>query len=269
MKKLLTYSMFALTLSSGQAQGADNFFQALANFFTTLAESATPKTDPKYTLTRKQVDSYVHMYITSIKQTLYPAVSQTDMNQLTKKINHGMSSRSDLYIWIQGVRWYDKEKIDQIILSAMLEIIEENSYIYALKQTNNKVIAQKVAQSMYNNALAITQKTSILDPAKLRPFFGAALHQAIRKAITQFDAAYQQSFTPSAPAVQLYPSSICCICLNDFSTKIERIFLYPCGHDMCKFCALEYFFEDHGNSKTCPQCRSIVNLEQLFEDLGI
>jgi len=262
------YILLATSMSTRSIQ-AESFFEALANFFNAIVENASPKTDPKYSLTRNQVENYIDLYVTSIHYTLRPDINTTDITKIKNKITYGINNASNLYIWIQGVRWFNKDMIDEIMLSAIIEHIEESSYAYALRQTNSASIASKISASIRNNALAIIQKTSTLEPEKLRPFFGTKLESTVQQALYHAGYSYVITPNPTISPAQIYPSELCCICLELFSSRVERVFLYPCGHDMCKVCAIEYFFENNGNKKNCPLCRSIVNLEKLFEDLEI
>ncbi len=188
---------------------------------------------------------------------------------------------------------YSKDVIDQYISSAILEYIEDTSYRYALKQTNNSTVARKIAESMRNNALARIQKYGFLDAESLAPFVGSALKRAVREAINRYDVPHQHDYRPSdynnrppaynpeyqepkpAPAYspdyqeeKLYPSEACCTCLESFDS-VSRVFLKPCGHDICKDCAYQWFFVPNRNdNKTCPQCRSSVNLDKLSMDVA-
>lgn len=58
----------------------------------------------------------------------------------------------------------------------------------------------------------------------------------------------------------VYPSDDCCCCIESFD-DVERVFLKPCGHDICKDCAYQWFFG--GNNDSCPHCRATVDLNYL------
>jgi|GEM_PF-5792186 len=82
----------------------------------------------------------------------------------------------------------------------------------------------------------------------------------------------QQTTSAVVPAQQQeiqgphYESESCCVCLEDFAKDnnpgVQRIILRPCGHDICKTCAHQLFFGAI-KAKTCPTCRTKVDLDRL------
>ncbi len=62
----------------------------------------------------------------------------------------------------------------------------------------------------------------------------------------------------------LYPSDECAVCYDELSPA-NRIFMHPCGHDMCKTCAREWFFST--NKATCPHCRTNVDKTKLQREV--
>ncbi len=234
----------------------------------------------EYNMRLSQARSYVAQYLASIDHGLRPHVYNNDMDWLKSQVYQALRESSFVYKWISNRKWYSRDKINQIVLSNLLDLIKNNSYSYALEQSNNQMVSQKIADSMRNNALAIIQKYASLDIQLLRPFFGDNLKRRIRKELNNFDVPYQHnydisynqesiSYTEQPYAAHYYPSEACCVCLEQFDI-VERIFLKPCGHDMCKICAIEWFYEYNADqTKTCPICRSWVNLDQLGIDLNI
>ena len=70
----------------------------------------------------------------------------------------------------------------------------------------------------------------------------------------------------------LHTSTSCCICMELFEEVIiERLYLNPCGHDICEICALEWFFPNNilDQQKPCPTCRSTIDFDVLCDDLGL
>jgi hypothetical protein len=202
---------------------------------------------------------------------------------------------SYVYTWTTSGKYYSKDLIDQYISSAILEYIEDTSYNYAYKKTGDSRIAHKIADSMRNNALARMQRYGALDAESLAPFVGRALKRAVDDYLNQwqYNVLYQapshqyQSFNyestsytqPPAQSPEyeeeqkFYPSDTCCVCLESFdennNNSVSRVFLQPCGHDMCKSCAYQWFFVPNRNdAKTCPQCRGKVNLDKLSTDVA-
>jgi hypothetical protein len=154
---------------------------------------------------------------------------------------------------------------------------------------------------MRNNALARIQKYGALDFEALVEFVGDALKNAIKDklglyylpentnsnsfatpasntnqnipiagvspvaGVTPYTEPQQIATDPIAipvESIQLFPSDSCCSCLESFNV-VERVFLYPCGHDICKSCAYSWFFNPLSPHTTCPQCRAAVNLDKL------
>jgi len=189
---------------------------------------------------------------------------------------------------------YIKEKIDQYINSGILEYIEEYAYNYAYKKLNNQKRARALAESMRNNALALISQSNTIPAAKVAQYIGSALYKAVEyEMATQSHSHYpqqynnppaynpeytQQYYAPEKPssyqqkpsqssyapqtqsAFVTYPSDDCCICMESFS-DVKRIFLRPCGHDICMTCAYVWFLDN--SNKTCPQCRTVVSLPDL------
>lgn len=257
-------------------------FDDIANWFGWNNESAPKPQTPtgEYNLTLRQARSYVAQYLASIDQGLRPHIYSADMKWLNDEVYKAIKESSIVYKWIANDKWYSKDKIDQIVLSTLLDLVKNKSYQYALEESNNRTVSEKIATSIRNNALAIIQKPAVLDIESLRPFFGDNLKRRIRQELHRFDVPYQQnygvsyseqpiSYTEQPYAAHYYPSEACCVCLEKFDI-VERVFLKPCGHDMCKICAIEWFYEYNADrTKTCPICRSWVNLDQLGIDLEI
>ncbi len=57
-----------------------------------------------------------------------------------------------------------------------------------------------------------------------------------------------------------YASDECCVCLEDM-TSSTRVFLWPCGHDMCRSCAKETHIAR--GIENCSKCRSAVDKRML------
>lgn len=270
-------------LLSSQSLLHANIFNDIASWFSSNSSQSTSGAQTplgEYNMTLSQARSYVAQYLASIDRGLRPHAYERDMQWLKDQVYTAIRESSFVYKWIGNYKWYSRDKINQIVLSNLLDLIKNNTYSYAVEQSNNRTVSQKIAESMRNNALAIVQKHTALDIQSLRPFFGENLKRRIRQELLHFDVPYQAdygmpyneepiSYTEQPHAAHYYPSEACCVCLEKFDV-VERVFLKPCGHDMCKICAIEWFYEynaDH--TKTCPICRSWVNLDQLGVDLEI
>jgi len=267
---------------------AKGFFDTLADFFDGLTQNTQPQHNTTYTLSRKQAENYIDLYVASLANGLRPNASDYDMQNIRSKTYTAFNQSSTVYIWISGIRMYNKDMIDQFLLSAIIETVESNTYSYAYDQTKNSQTASKITQTMRTKLMKFIERKQVLDPQDLRPFFGYPLHQAIRTEITQMPYQYNNGSTYSQYPTYNYGSSghtgssghqgytnatyasrACCICFNNFSGATERLFLKPCGHDMCTMCALDYFFPNNlpDQTKKCPICKSWVNLEELYNDV--
>lgn len=239
-----------------------------------VASAASP--NHKYTLSARQVQEYLDNYFATLEYGLYPAATHSDISAIRAITANKIETDRSIYIWVSGVRFYNKDMIDQYSLEAIVEYIENSSYNLAYNQVFNGATANKVSLSIKASAQATINNMSYLDLSQIQKFFGAALSQLVRQRINQIDTPYQPSYTPQAQPTtnsqSLYPSTSCCICLEDFGAVTnKRIYLKPCGHDICKLCALNYFFPADMPDRTrkCPHCRSNVNFDALFNDLEL
>jgi len=227
-------------------------------------------------LSRKQAQSYIDLYIASLNDGLRPHISDYDIQRMTNKTYTTFDQSSTVYIWVSGIRMYNKDMIDQFLLSAIIEVVESNTYSYAYDQTKNATTASKITQNMRTQLMKLIEKKQVLDAHNLRPFFGYPLKEAIRKEIANNTTTTHQHNNSSSSSNHqshnnnaTYASQSCCMCLDDFGGATERLFLKPCGHDMCKMCALDYFFPNNlpDQTKKCPICRSRVDMEELYNDV--
>jgi hypothetical protein len=307
MKKnfLPTLSIIAL-LSVASTVHADNFladmFAALLG--NSPQQPATPPTPAGY-LTEAQAKSYVDQIIASIVYEFNPSAS--DSAYLATLIRKTVLESPQTYSYSPyGKKQYKKDIIDQYINGAVIEYIETKSYNYTLQRTYDKSVARKISESMRGNAMAIINKTGTVNPADLKKFVGSSLQKAVDDYLKSiqpaptytssystpkpsappayaYPPAYSATPTPTAPPAydyppayeappaytpteKEYPSKDCCVCLESFKS-VDRVFLRPCGHDMCKNCIFQWFFGKEGH-KTCPTCRGTVNLERLSQDLA-
>lgn len=231
--------------------------------------------------TESQANEYITQNGAALERALRAHMRSVDLSDLKRSIKDAVKNAQYAYqnnaqFLTQGKR-YKKDIIDQFISSAVLEYIEKTSYHYAYDRIKDSSLATRISESMRNNALALIAQNSAVDFERLAPFVGFALERAVNDKVKQWAPVVSQKPTapissvarPSAPPVQnekMYTSSECCVCLEDFEGTVERIYLKPCGHDMCKICAYEWFFGTT-QKKECPQCRGPVNLNKLQEDI--
>ncbi len=234
-----------------------------------------------YTLSEQQANEYIGLCIASLRHALPTGSDEGDIAALEHSVYSTLPHMETLFIWRFGKRVFDKDKLDQYFTSAILELVEQTSHDYTLARTNNRTVAKKIANSMLNNLLAIIQNSGTLNFEKVTPYIGRSLRQKIREAINRFDVPHQPDFSNYTPTHQnytqaepepsaqvAYATQQCCICFESFQ-EVDEIFLRPCGHDICADCAQEWFFNNNpDNTKTCPICRSYVDLGQLWEDIN-
>jgi hypothetical protein len=91
----------------------------------------------------------------------------------------------------------------------------------------------------------------------LRSYFGEEqIRDRVWRLKEQHDHKKREEATRSAaPEFRTFPSEECCICYNELA-EVGRIFLHPCGHDLCLRCARD--LASRSSEMTCPQCRALV-----------
>lgn len=245
--------------------------------------------DSTYTLSETQARNYIDQCIAAIDYSLRPNIQDNELQELARCIKDSVERGTNTYKYTSSGKKYNKDKIDQYINSGILSYIEQTSYNYALQQTNNSTVARKIAESMRNNALARIQRASSLDAESLTMFIGSSLRAAVREQINRFDVPAQQNYRPTnntptnnynpnahaqsgyaqAPTTdatahtdRTFPTPDCPVCMESFDT-VTRLFLTPCGHNMCKTCAYNWCFTE--SKSTCPICRGNINRQQLAE----
>jgi len=250
---------------------------------------STQTSTENYTLSENEARNYIAQSIASLDRALQSHMSPSELYTLKKSIEYNIREAQyayqNNYSFISAGKRYKKDIIDQFLSSAVLEYIEKTSYSYAYARTYDRNISMRIAMSMRNNALALIAQNSTLNYERLTPFVGYALERAINDKINrkEYDYApvkpsapaapakpsiesYQPQRPSAPPAEKLHPSEECCVCLEDFGGNIERVYLKPCGHDICKKCTFDWFF-GVTQKTTCPQCRGSVNLNKLQNDI--
>lgn len=288
MKRYLSYSSYiviftCLNIINSTVQAG--FFDAIADFFDGLSQSTQPQHNTTYTLSRRQAENYIDLYVATLTNGLRPNACDYDMQNIRNKTYTALNQSSTVYIWISGIRMYNKDMIDQFLLSAIIDTVESNTYNYAYDQTRNSTVASKITQTIRTKLMRLIERKQTLDAQDLRPFFGYPLQQAIRTEIANIpyqnntpynNQPYNYGSSGHSGASghhgytgATYASPACCICFDNFGGATQRIFLKPCGHDICTMCALDYFFPNNlpDQTKKCPICRSWVNLEELYNDV--
>jgi|GEM_PF-1334612 len=278
-----------LTHQTLRADWWNNFVDAVNNIPiqtpTTYSTSGYSAEQSSSTMSENKARDYINQIIQSLDHALRPTMKINKVNLFCKRIHREVLECRSCYSWTPYGKRYKKDMIDQFISSAILELIEDSAYDYAYKKSRDSSIARRISESMRNNALARIMQNGTLNFERLTEFVGKALKRAVRDAMNRIDVPYSTSYTPtynnsynrptpSAPsyeevyyatpapqyAFDVYPSDDCCCCLDSFDT-VERIFIKPCGHDICKSCAMQWFFG--GGNRSCPQCRAVVDRDYI------
>ncbi len=179
----------------------------------------------------------------TISQHFYPNHGLPEvkrfMQSLTDRIHNQESG------WFALWADYDQGKVYQISIGETIEFIAQQARRYGSRQTS-ELIKEEVTRKIMN--------IRELPPGILSEYIGNSL----RRKVSHIESAAKP---PVETHQNLYPSEECCICYSAFDGSVEQIFLVPCGHDLCKDCCKSHFFKF--NNRTCPQCRTTVNKEQL------
>jgi hypothetical protein len=159
---------------------------------------------------------------------------------------------------IKESKFSSKDLVDQLLLSAVVEFVEEASFDSAFAQTHNRDFAQRISASMRNNVMALIAKQSYVNASLIKPFVGSALQKVIDKELANNNSATFQSNTnsPSSTNISAYAPS-CCVC----ASKDKIITLLQCKHKMCSSCARKRF--DELQYYTCSSCHAPVDIQAL------
>lgn len=253
--------------------------------------------DRIYTLSEMQAHNYIEECIAALDFSLRPGIQDKDLKELAYYIKSSVEQGHNVYRHTSLGKKYSKNKVDEYINSGILHYIEQVSYHYALEQTNNTTVARKIAESMRNNAHARIYRNNTLDAEVLTIFVGDSLQRAVRESINRFDVPTQQdyrpntnsssnsysrptaassdassgyapsantgtAYAPNADAGRTFPTPDCPVCMESFESA-TRLFLTPCGHNMCKTCAYNWCYTE--SKSTCPICRASINRQKLAE----
>jgi hypothetical protein len=285
----LIVAIAILTPQGLRADWWSNFMDAVNNIPTqtptTYSTSGYSAEQSSSTLSENKARAYIDQIVQSLDHALRPTMKINKVNLFCKRVHREVLECRSCYSWTPYGKRYKKDMIDQFISSAILELIEESAYDYAYKKSGDSSIARRISESMRNNALARIMQNGTLNFERLTEFVGTALKRAVSDAMNRIDAPYNTTYNnsynrpkPSAPSYEavyyaapaysserhyefdVYPSDDCCCCLDSFDT-VARIFIKPCGHDICKSCAKQWFFG--GGNRSCPQCRAVVDRDYI------
>ncbi len=204
----------------------------------------------------KQLPVYV---IDCLEFWFYPNHNNPQVPQLAKSITTQIrNSQNYQYDWSWSELVYEVvyplDYVEQMLRGATIQHITENSYQYALEITTREN-AQRIADYIYKYLFNYCAQTSVL----AQSVFAGCIGSNLKNWVIQIYNQSTQGYNPT-PIQNYYTSLNCCICLEDFG-DVPRIYMAPCGHDICVGCAERWFFTQSKNS--CPLCRQTVDKKAL------
>ena len=206
-----------------------------------LIASTVPPQD--YLHGQQQLFNYVDHYT----QALF-SPHNVDSRPIAETIYYGEP------YWNRKVFRYDHVK--QVIHSEVLREICQNARFYLERKESDTTMREAVIDALRAELINTLEQSTL--NGKFAPFVGKQLENQLEQILTQ------QRLKRQTQQLKLYPTEACVSCLEDFDQQaIEQIFLIPCGHDICKNCAHNWFFWQ--NKDTCPLCRAQVDKQRLSE----
>ena len=233
-----------------------------------------------YTMTRQQARSYLSSIAQNVEREFKHSRYDAELRDLRYRIVNDCMANQTTYSNTDAGTRYSKEKLDMLLRSAIIEYIERRTYNYTYSKTGSHDTARRIAESMRNNAMVEIERNGLRRLGALGRLVGRDLDKAIdvqqRPAYRPQAPAPRPSYSPQRPTQpeldNVYPSDECCICqsvsFNTPSGSAQRVFLIPCGHDLCKDCARRWLVNNPQNkAQTCPQCRRHVNMDKTFRQI--
>ena len=162
---------------------------------------------------------------------------------------------------VREKRWHNTRLIERVS-SAIVQFIGGESYNYAVRKTNNPVVADIVKREMTSEVLKRVKSRYLSLSDYLGQERERKIDEKIRRIMRQENVRANnlqkptyvkpapKPAAPVKPNFKTYPSDSCCICLDSFNNK-RRVFLKPCGHDICADCFKNY-------KEQCAICRTKV-----------
>ena len=178
-----------------------------------------------------------------------------DIEYIKRNILYTIRYASFWKLLTQWSSHIEEEAIQQILMNEIEKFVDQRSFETAIRKTKNPTIAAKVAKTIRDDLQKKYLAASFLSHGIFRNFIGKKLEQSALACCKLFAETHQ-----TINHHDLYPSEDCCVCYDSFHA-VDRIFLMPCGHDICPDCAREWFFDQRKN--TCPQCRATVDMHDL------
>lgn len=208
------------------------------------------------TIKEKHLAAYV---MDCLEYWFYPNHTNSQLPRLVQSITSEIiKSQNYEYEWSWNSLTYEivypLDYVEQIIRGAIIQHITENSYTYA-REITSRENARRIADYIYNYLFNYCSQTSIL----AQGIFAGCIGSDLKNWVAQIYNQSTHSYNPT-PSQIYYTSLNCCICLEDFA-DVPRIYMTPCGHDICVNCAERWFFTERKSS--CPLCRQTVDKKAL------
>ncbi len=226
-----------------------------------LCAIATLITASPKRLNQDNLKNYVEHYVTTLFGR--PTYNNREVNEIARNIAHAVKNdnRVAQWNWLEWRYEYNAHDVQEAIHAHVVNHIEDTVRNIAYDYTRDGNTINQLVKHFSNEATRILTQSSNLG-GRFADFLHDKLKQKVWRAKEKFDKEWREQ----QPQIQLYPSEDCCVCMEDFD-DVQRIFLFPCGHDICAGCAHQWFFGQHKSS--CPHCRSTVNCSKLRETLNI
>jgi hypothetical protein len=162
-------------------------------------------------------------------------------------------------------KFFSEERTHEQALQEIISHIKNKVYSYAFDQTKNRDIANRtlniLEKELFNacatkkklhNYFGLSLKKKVTNTIKIiqkKHAAQLAAQRAERVKIQEIAAKVAASQQKQAPK-KFYPSDDCCICFTSLAAH-NRLYLVPCGHDVCEKCYKKY-------KEKCAQCRAEV-----------
>lgn len=209
-----------------------------------------------HNIKEKHISNYV---IDCIEYWFYPNHTHPQLPGLAKSITKEIiNSKNYAYEWSWSSLTYEViyplEYVEQMLRGAIIQHVSEASFIYA-REITSRENSKRISDYIYNYLFNYCSQTGVLGQG----VFAGCIGKDLKNWVIQIYNQSSQGYNP-APAQNYYPSLNCCICMEDFA-DVPRIYMTPCGHDICVGCSERWFFTENKNS--CPLCRQKVDKKAL------
>ncbi len=215
---------------------------------------------------RDAARKYIHTLVDALidTRTLSHWERETIKHSIADTLTSNALSNA-LYELFGGEQIFDNYAIMRGTYKELKNIIVQHAQDRVSKITYDQRMQRDIVHAIEHEVSVLLDRSQELGYGALSTYFGYSLDEKMN--------AYRNRFTyqaprPSAPPAyddepyyeepgpaQIYTSDECMVCYDDLGQN-NRIYLSPCGHDMCKHCAQTWFLQQ--DKDTCPKCRALV-----------